>query len=263
MAYNRVTKKCYSRLNQMLLLRCGEYATARQWGKLGGVLRPGAECEIVVFWKMVAAADRDEEDGEERKNGRRGAFPVLRYYRVYHVSQVDGVPQTEQDSRDAELQLHQDAELLVGEYQRRENICIDICLSVSAYYNHERDTIVVPAPRQYTDIAEYYSTLFHEMVHSTGHACRLNRFGKTNKKNGSRQVQEELVAECGSAMLLSHTGLDHDSVFDNSAAYIDCWRRRLSEDPKLVVFACSQAEKAVRWILHGRDEMREVAKDGV
>lgn len=27
----------------------------------------------------------------------------------------------------------------------------------------------------YTDIAEFYSTLFHEMVHSTGHKTRLDR----------------------------------------------------------------------------------------
>jgi antirestriction protein ArdC len=96
---------------------------------------------------------------------------------------------------------------------------------------------------------EYYSTLFHELTHSTGHATRLNRptltdlcpFGSTNYS------REELVAEMGAAYLCSLTGIVNATI-DNSAAYIQGWLRRLRSDPKVLVQAAAQAQKAVDYL---------------
>ena len=91
--------------------------------------------------------------------------------------------------------------------------------------------------------------LFHELVHSTGHSTRLDRFKDAlPARFGSQSYsKEELVAEMGAAFLCGSSGIV-DRVIDNSAAYIASWTRRLKKDPKLVVMAAAQAQKAADYI---------------
>ena len=49
-AFNRVSKKPYSLINQAILEKSGEYATFHQWKNLGGHIKKGAKSEIVVFF---------------------------------------------------------------------------------------------------------------------------------------------------------------------------------------------------------------------
>ena len=86
-AYNRITKKPYSIINQILLKYSGEYATFKQWSELGGHIKKGEKSEIVVFWKIYQKEETNEETGE--KEVRK--IPVLKYYNVFHISQVEGV----------------------------------------------------------------------------------------------------------------------------------------------------------------------------
>ena len=105
----------------------------------------------------------------------------------------------------------------------------------------------MPEPEAVETEGHYYATLFHEMTHSTGHESRLARPGVTNPiRHASHEYsQEELVAEMGSAFLLAEAGIDSDSLTDNSASYIQSWLKALKNDPKLVVLAGAQAQKAV------------------
>ena len=86
-AYNRVSKKAYSMINQMLLKHTGEYATFKQWQDLGGHVKKGEKSEIVVFWKILEKEETDKETGEKEVK----KIPMLRYYNVFHISQVEGV----------------------------------------------------------------------------------------------------------------------------------------------------------------------------
>ena len=111
--------------------------------------------------------------------------------------------------------------------------------------------ITVPAIEQYTDIADYYSTVFHEMVHSTGHKDRLNRLVKGALLNDrDRYAKEELVAEIGAAALCHNCNVETPDAFENSAAYIKSWLEALENDERLVFKASSKAEKAVDYILN-------------
>jgi antirestriction protein ArdC len=109
----------------------------------------------------------------------------------------------------------------------------------------------VPDLSCFDQAEEYYSVIFHELTHSTGHVSRLNRetltqmvrFGDTNYS------KEELVAEMGSAFLAGLTGIDLMTI-PNSAAYLASWIRRLRGEPKLVISAAAQAQKAVDFILN-------------
>ena len=85
-AYNRVSNKPYSLLNQMLLLHDGEYATFKQWTELGGHIKKGEKSEIIVFWK-IQPIEEEKEDGTKAIK----QLPILRYYNVFHISQVEGI----------------------------------------------------------------------------------------------------------------------------------------------------------------------------
>lgn len=85
-AYNRVSKKSYSLLNQMLLSKEGEWATFKQWTELGGKIRKGEKSEIIVFWKVLPVEEVQEDGTKTVKQ-----IPLLKYINVFHISQVEGV----------------------------------------------------------------------------------------------------------------------------------------------------------------------------
>lgn len=164
-AYNRISKKPYSLLNQMLLQHSGEYATFKQWSELGGHIRKGEKAEIVVFWKLQPY---EEENADGEKIIKQ--IPLLRYYNVFHISQVDGVEPKEIDLN--EFEPIEEAEKIKTEYMTRENLKILEKLTDDAFYSPAFDYIQVPCKEQYQNVEEFYSTLFHEMVHSTRHKPR-------------------------------------------------------------------------------------------
>lgn len=244
-AYNRISKKPYSLLNQMLLQHSGEYATFKQWSELGGHIRKGEKSEIVVFWKLQPYED-ENADGEKIIK----QIPLLRYYNVFHVSQVDGIEPKELDLN--EFEPIEEAEKIKTEYMTRENLKILEKLTDKAFYSPAFDYIQVSCKEQYQNVEEFYSTLFHEMVHSTGYKSRLDRedvkdcmyFGSENYS------KEELTAELGSAFLVNLLGIETKKSFRNSSAYIQGWLGRLRGDKKFIVSASSKAEKAVKYILN-------------
>ena len=245
-AYNRVSRKPYSILNQMLLQHSGEYATFKQWTEAGGHIRKGAKSEIVTFWK-IQLVEEEEEDGTKVKK----QIPLLRYYNVFHISQVDGVEPKEK----MELQEHEpieEAERVKLEYMKREQLQIYEKITDKAFYTPTSDYIEVPCKEQYEHIEEFYSTLFHEMVHSTGHFKRLNRLesGASARFGSETYSKEELTAEIGSAMILNRLGIETEKTFNNSTAYIQNWLQVLKNDNKFIISASSKSEKAVKYIFN-------------
>ena len=108
--------------------------------------------------------------------------------------------------------------------------------------------------KQFSETAEYYSTAFHEMVHSTGHMKRLARLDAPVGFGGEAYSKEELVAEIGSAALVNHVGLETGRSFRNSAAYVQNWLQALRNDKRFIVSAAGKAEKAVDFILNGKND---------
>ena len=249
-AYNRVSKKPYSLLNQMLLEHDGEYATYKQWSDLGGKVRKGEKSEIVVFWKIIQVEEANANGKVEKKS-----IPLLKYINVFHVSQVDGVKP--KNVKPIEHKPIEEAEEIKRNYMKRENIVIKEVVSNDAFYSPVRDYIQVPCKEQYTDVMEFYSTLFHEMIHSTGHRDRLGRLDANVKfaSFGSEDYsKEELIAEIGSAFLMNHIGIETSKTFNNSAAYIQSWLKVLRNDNRFIVSASSKAEKAMKYILGNVEE---------
>lgn len=245
-AYNRISNKPYSLLNQMILKHGGEYATFKQWSDLGGKIRKGEKAEVVTFWKIQPYEEKNENGEKVIKQ-----IPLLRYYNVFHISQVDGVEPKEQ-LKISDLEPIEEAEKIKTDYMNREHLKIFEKVTNKAFYTPTFDYIEVPCKEQYQNIEEFYSTLFHEMIHSTGHKSRLNRSDMQGiVRHGSEKYsKEELTAELGSATLINMLGIETEKSFRNSSAYIQNWLQALKNDNKFIVSASSKAEKAVKYILN-------------
>ena len=247
-AFNRITKRPYSLINQMLLLHRGEYATFKQWSDLGGHVRKGEKSEIVVFWKILVQVEVSEETGEKEIK----KIPLLRYYNVFHISQVDGVEPLAPEQLNDEVEPIEEADKIITDYITREHLNFIECKSNKAYYSPAADTVKVPLKEQYDLINEYYSTTYHELIHSTGHKNRLNRLqtGAIAAFGSEDYSKEELVAEIGSATIMNMLGIETTKTFRNSTAYIQSWLQVLRNDNKFIISASSKAEKAVNYIMN-------------
>ena len=152
----------------------------------------------------------------------------------------------------------EEAEKIKSDYADREHLLIEELITNRAFYSPSRDYIQVPCKEQYDNVNEFYSTLFHEMVHSTGHKDRLGRLDANAKlaSFGSEDYsKEELIAEIGSAFLMNHVGIETSKTFKNSAAYIQSWLKVLKDDNRFIVSASSKAEKAMKYILDIKEEI--------
>ena len=260
-AYSRSTGRPYSLLNQMLLGKAGEWATYKQISEAGGQVKKGEKSSIVVFWKFHEVKKVTASGDEEVER-----IPMLRYFNVFHVAtQAEGIqpkdrPVTEEKvvatgaKRDAEWDAIEEADAIVRAYLDRSGVtCTEQFGSDRAYYQPSTDSVVVPARAQFKDAAEFYSTLFHELTHSTGHETRLDRFRTAGSHafGSENYSKEELVAELGASAMVNFLGMETKASFRNSAAYIQSWSQKLRSDPKLIVSASSRAEKAVNYILSG------------
>ena len=170
--FNRITKSTYSFLNQLLLPYGGEYASLKQWNKIGGRIRSGEKGHIIVFWSFITKKVVNDDGIEEEKS-----IPFLRYHTVFHISKVEGVQPLKQRSC---VEKSQNAERIMKDYFEREKCRLFIQSIDSAYYDSSNDEIHIPKLNQFFETDEYYSTLFHEMTHSTGVNFRLNRLSKNS-----------------------------------------------------------------------------------
>jgi len=250
-AFNRFSGRRYSLLNQLILGSPGEYGSFDKWSRIGGRIKKLARSQFVVFWKWPEKSDEeensDEPDQEEQKPKR--LRPILRYYRVFHISQVDGVDPLPPDEPLFETEPIEAADNLLRSYIRREGIRLVEEVSNEAYYAPGSDKIHIPDIKQFEHPEEYYSTAIHEAIHSTGHAKRLGRFLREKAAFGSETYsKEELIAEIGSAAILNMLGIESEASKQNSAAYIGNWLRVLKGDKRFIVSAAGQAEKAVQYI---------------
>ena len=118
------------------------------------------------------------------------------------------------------------------------------------------DEIRIPRLEYFHCSEAYYATMYHEMVHATGHKKRLNRFESDQFSNRETYSKEELVAELGSAFLSTIAGIDHN--MGNTRAYIKSWLQVLSDNPSWITWAASRAQKACEFIMPSLIHQQEV-----
>lgn len=237
---NWKTGKVYRGIN-LLLLEAGEYATFKQIKEAGGKVKKGAKSQTIIFWKKL---DVEDKEGEKKK------IPMLKKYQVFEINtQVEGLESKREvvknDNNTIDI-----AKEIVDNYFSQDNAPKRVKKIGVPCYIPMQDKVCMPDISDFTGSEEYYSTYYHEMVHSTGHQTRLNREGVTGKLSfGSESYsKEELIAEIGANMLCMVSEID-DKTFDNSVSYINSWLQQLRNDKKLIVTAAQKAQKAIDLIL--------------
>jgi len=242
MPRNLVSKKPYRGINTFLLMSQGfespNWLTFRQAVQLGGSVKKGEKSCPVVFWKPLQVTD--EESGEMEK------IPFLRLYHVFNVAQCEGLKNV--PAADESAFVASEAKDIVANMPQKPVIKHGM---TQAYYSPREDLVGMPEPKRFKTEDGYHATLFHELVHSTGHEKRLKRPSIT-ERNGfgsDPYCKEELVAELGSAFLCGHAGIVERTI-DDSVGYIQNWLSRLNEDKTLIVYAAAQAQKAADFILN-------------
>lgn len=248
---NFISKKAYRGINRFLLSTVPYaqpwYLTFKQASELGGTVRKGEHGIPVVFWKKSAYTTKDDATGEESTQ----AGMILRYYTVFNVEQCDGLtlPTIAQPDNVTTFPPVPCAEAIVSGYKNAPTIIERP--GDRAYYSPSLESITMPLRGQFNSQAEYYSTLFHEMTHSTGHKSRLKRntLLEAHYFGDAEYSKEELVAEMGAAFLCGEAHIDNEAALKNSAAYINGWKKKLRHDSKIVVLAAAQAQKAADHIL--------------
>lgn len=247
MPQNLISKRPYRGINLWLLLSLNYeqnlFLTWDQLKKIGGSVNQGEHGHVVVFWKNIVKKIRTESGAEEERN-----IALLRYYKVFNVAQCRDIP-----TSIIEMPVKPDTQPLEA--------CEAILTSMpdcppikhkgkDAYYHVKEDFINMPRKKSFESLEGYYATLFHELVHSTGHEKRLNR-PTINEMAGYGTESysiEELIAEIGSAYLCSHAGILTKSI-ENSASYIEAWLSQLKGDKYLIISVSGHAHRAVNYIL--------------
>jgi antirestriction protein ArdC len=243
-AINYVTRKPYQGINKIMLDRGGEYLTFNQIKKLEGKLKKGSKGVPVVFYKMFETTEKNKQNVDVKKT-----IPFLRYSTVFHLSDTMGI-ETKIPAITKKFVPDQKAEGIVVDYTTRENIKVINQNVNRAYYSPSEDLINMPKKAQFKSTEEYYSTMFHEMVHSTGHETRLKRHNDTKQIAAKSEVdysKEELVAEIGAGMLCGICNMFENTV-ENTAAYCKSWLSVLNDDSSFIISASSKAGKAVEFI---------------
>jgi len=249
--FNLISAKHYRGINPFVLAmtaqmkgyRRPEWITFKQAQEKGASVRQGEKSTIVTFFKPAL-------DGKQKSDEEARRF-VLRYYRVFNVEQCDGLdlpPFDEQELRDTEPIVEAEA-IVTGFVEERGGPTLHQA-GLRAFYRPSDDSVTVPDPKDCRSMEAWYSTIFHELVHSTGHKKRLDREGiaRMDRFGSLKYAREELIAEMGAAFLNADAGIDAGEV-ENSAAYIAGWLKRLRNDAKLVVQAAGKAQRAADHII--------------
>jgi len=223
-----------------------KWATFKQIKTAGNKVKKGEKGSPVFFFKPIKIED---EDGEER------TIPYLKKYTVFNLEQTEqGDPTATAPEPVDKLETIERAEDFY------KNLNYLTLAKGQPSYNAQADVIQIPPMQSFISSEEFYSTLGHEYIHSTGHKTRLNRAGIVNKlsKFGTElYAYEELIAELGSVLLMGHLKITDEPTQDNSKAYLKSWLKKLKDDPKQLWKASAEATKAYSRLV----EAYQISKD--
>ncbi len=254
--------KPYRGVNALLLgwRHCGSpwWLTYRQAQERGGQVRKGERGAMVVkFGTFDAKTPATEGAAPSTKGATMKKTGYLRTFTVFNATQIDGIAFPAADPKQplVSWQRQEQADAIIARMPQPPLIHEkDI---VRAFYSLAKDEVNVPLIGRFESVEAYYATVFHELIHASGHHTRLNRdtLTKHDEFGGPVYSREELVAEMGAAFL----GMEADIVLDRheqSAAYLSGWLTALKakEHSKWIVQAAAQATKAADYILNRAEE---------
>lgn len=229
---NLISKRHYNGINFLSLIAEDHpspyYLTFLQCKERGGKVLEGAKGSLIIFWKIHVFENAADPNTSAK-------VPILRYSYVFNLSQTTLYSDTTDEVK------------LLSCEEAIKNISPAPVIKHNinkCYYSMAGDYISIPVITDFDNPGEYYSSLFHELVHWTGAANRLNRdLSKTS------HAEEELIAEIGSAYLCGMCGIEQ-SVLSAQASYIGTWLKSMAQEPIHLIKAAKLAQQAVDYVLN-------------
>ena len=260
LAKNFFSGNIYQGINMLLMNmtkhKIPYFISFNQAKNLGGNIRKGAKAERVFYYNTYFKDELGNRISKENaeilsKAGKKiDTISFLKYYNVFNIEDVENI------------------EFEISEIQLNENEKIDFCESIyrnmanaptlvnndmnNAFYEVDKDKLNMPDIRQFDSSEAYYSTLFHELIHSTGHKSRLSRETITNQNiqfGSIGYAKEELIAEIGASFLCAYTNINQNEITANTVSYIANWLKILKNDKRFIFKSAAKASKATNYIL--------------
>ena len=258
------------------------YATYKQLKDAGATIGKGEKAMPVIYWNITHRDEHGQKVSDEAYEAMTKAeqekvktVPVLMGYYVWNLQQTD-FPEVKPE-KFAKLQEQFKAPEMKdtkGMFESKEFdqmidkqawVCkINTVEGAGAFYSQSKDEITVPMKAQfnihktpeetYKDGMEYYSSIAHEMAHSTGIEKRLGR-DMEGHFGDKKYAKEELVAELTAAMVGNTMGFDK-RILDNNAKYVDGWMDTLKKEPRFILSVMADVNKASKMILDHIDKQR-------
>ena len=221
------------------------FSSYKQWSSLKGQVKKGSKGTPIIFYKPIMQASKIDPTKEVN------AGCILNSSTVFNIDQVD---LSESKYRPDEFKTGKQYSIkLIDDFVKATKVEIKNSEGHGCYYNQTKDFINMELKTNFKDTKEsnatlhYYSTLFHELTHSTGHKNRLDRKDKFDDRKKS-YAYEELVAEIGSIFFGYEFNITK-TIRDNHAKYLNSWIKELKNDYTFLTGATAQAQKAVDYFV--------------
>lgn len=278
-AKNGESKRDYSGMNQFLLSMIAaryfdgdpRYYTFDQAVKLGYEIPKGTHGYPAFFFTSQTYRRKKDENGADILDEKGKPVmesvkikPIFKTYMVFNAKQLGGVPEytpevkADYDSEAKTFDQKTADALLSNSPVPIHNTALD-----SAFYSPKEDAIRVPAQNQFRTQAGYYSTVFHEMTHSTGIPSRLARECMAKYLNNTKaRAKEELIAQISGLILANSVGLTYENA--NGAQYIGDWNTLLSSGEVDFASLYGDISKAIHYLKYpnDRERMHALVKEG-
>lgn len=250
---NIVSKSKYTRYNKLTLAidilihrrTSFYYATFSQISQANGKLKKGSKSVPIQYFNF----DIKHKETQARLSRaeylklsleQQNYYSVRGFIKVYRVFSVEDIENFEacdfKNLSDAEndfseISLNESAEDFVLQLINFKGLKLEHNAQDKAFYSASLDKICMPLTSFFKNEQFYYSTLFHEIIHWSGHKSRLNRFDETFEDGRNAYAFEELVAEIGALLFSSEFDFTHQ--FINSIVYLKGWLNQSNCDDKI------------------------------
>ena len=247
---NVISNKRYRGINwAMLSFDCEDkkyahniWATYKQWASLNAQVTKGSKGTPIIFYKPPVYKKNKDTDKNERVQ-----WAVMRASTVFNVNQVDlSNSEYKVPVKKTGKQYSIDE---IDNFINETKVIIKHDDVNRCFYVPSKDYINMAPKEKFQDTKEsnatvhYYSTLFHELTHATGHEKRLNRQKQFDDDHKKSYAYEELIAETGSILFSKHFRIEK-TIRDNHAKYLNGWIKYLNDDYSFLSSAIAKAGKA-------------------
>lgn len=250
---NRRTLKPYRGINIMLLWLAGNahgfssryWLTYKQAHCMGGRVKKGEKGTQIMFWSGYDKSKGKDIIEDESASNPDKAW-VLRFYTVFNLSQIEGIPDPDDAIEDLSLTDNDLCENpRVMEFVGKTGAIIKE--GNAPCYIPSADRIEIPSIKTFISDKGYHASLLHELSHWTGNKDRLNRLVVGSRFGDDAYAFEELVAEMASAFLCSYLGIS--LVQAQHPEYLAHWASVLKEKPTILWKSASKSQEVFDYLL--------------